>query len=64
MAQNKTVKVEGNAKVEIEGDRLIITPEGGLIAIMIADLAGTIAYMHHPLSGWYIEMDLRKDTEE
>lgn len=64
MPQDKTVKVGGHAKVEIDGDKLTVTPEGGLIAVTVTDLRGNVIYMHHPLSGWYIEMDLRKAKEE
>lgn len=56
MPQEKTVKVGGYAKVIIDGDKLIIAPEGGLIAVAVADLKGNAIYMHHPLSGWYLEI--------
>jgi hypothetical protein len=59
---DKTLKVGGNAHVAVEGDKLTVTPSGGLIALTVADLDGIVMWMHHPLSGWYIECDMRKST--
>lgn len=64
MSQDKTVKVGGYAHVEVDGDKLVVKPEGGLIAVAIADMKGNRIWMHHPLSGWYIEMDMPRELEE
>lgn len=65
MPQNKTVKATGKANVTIDGDKLVINQEGsGLISVMVGDGDGAVAYMYHPLSGWYVEMDLRRGKVE
>lgn len=59
---NKTLKVGGHATVEIDdtGQTIAITGGEGLTIATVTDLDGNVVYMHHPLTGWYIEMDLRK----
>lgn len=61
---SKTLKVGGTAHVAIEGDKLTVTPEGGLVTVTVFDLDGIVLWMHHPLSGWYIESDTRKSNQE
>jgi hypothetical protein len=58
----KTLKVGGTADAEINSaaDQLIITPQGGLVTVTVFDTRGLVVWMHHPLSGWYIEVDNRK----
>jgi hypothetical protein len=56
----KTLKVGGTANAAIDADRLIITPQGGLVTVTVFDTRGLVVWMHHPLSGWYIEVDNRK----
>lgn len=59
----KTLKVGGiaNAGIDSDTDQLIITREGGLVAVTVTDLRGSVLWFHHPMSGWYIEVDTRKD---
>lgn len=61
---DKTLKVGGHARAGIDSDtdQLIITPEGGLVVVSICDLDGIVMWMHHPLSGWYIEADMRTQS--
>lgn len=64
MSQDKTIKVGGYARLTLEGDKLIVTPEGGLIAIAVCDLDGNKLLVHHPLSGWYEEAKVTKEPED
>lgn len=61
----KTLKVGGIANVGIDSDtdQLIITPSDGLITVTVFDLDGIVMWIHHPLSGWYIESDMRKSSQ-
>lgn len=63
---NKTLKVGGiaNAGIDSDTDQLIITPKGGLVAVTVTDLRGNVVWIRHPLSGWYIEVDTRKEQTE
>lgn len=60
---SKTLKVGGiaTASIDNETDQLIITREGGLVAVTVTDLRGSVLWFHHPMSGWYIEVDMRKE---
>lgn len=58
MAQDKTVKVSGKLNIQIDGDKLVITPEDGLASVVTVDENGSKAYFYHPLSGWYVELEM------
>lgn len=59
----KTLKVGGHAHVEVDEGKLVIAPRGGLISVTIFDLDGIVMWMYHPLSGWYIENDMRNSSQ-
>lgn len=61
---DKTLKVGGQAQVTVNGETLTIVPQNGLIAVSIADTSGIVMWMHHPLSGWYVEADMRRDNTD
>lgn len=60
MPKDKTLKISGKVEVAVEGNRLIITATEGLSVANLADTAGNVLWVYHPLSGWYIELDMRK----
>lgn len=51
----KTLKVSGKATVSVSGNRLIVEATGGLVAAFVADTEGSLPFVYHPLSGWYVE---------
>lgn len=61
MKPGKTLKVGGHVTTTIDGNKLIIEATEGLCVATTADLEGGVVFMFHPLSGWYIEVDMRKD---
>jgi len=61
---DKTLTLSGAVEVKVEGNRLIIEASGGLTAAMAADARGQVLWMWHPLSGWYVEADMRKGVGE
>ena len=42
------------------GNKLEIEGLDGLITAVVGDANGNALLMYHPLSGWYVEMDMRK----
>lgn len=60
MPKDKTLKVSGKIDVAAEGNRLIITATEGLSVASVADVSGNVLWVFHPLSGWYIELDMRQ----
>lgn len=60
----KRLQVGGMAEAKVVGDALMIAPSGGLVVVTVIDLDGTVVWMHHPLSGWYVEMDMRGNRQE
>jgi hypothetical protein len=56
---DKTVKLTGKATVVIDGAELKVTGNEGLVFATTGDESGAVVYMYHPLSGWYIERDMR-----
>lgn len=58
----KTLRMSGATNIEIDGDKFTVLPDGkGLITVWVGEAKGGVVYMFHPLSGWYIEVDMRRD---
>lgn len=57
------MKVGGTVEVSVDGRRLNVEAAGGLVMVSTMDTSGIVMWMWHPLSGWYIERDLRKGAQ-
>lgn len=64
MGPDKTLKVSDKANVSVDGNSLQIEATKGLISVVVADTDGVVMWVYHPLSGWYIERDMRKEGGE
>lgn len=65
MKPDKSVTVTGTAAISVTDDsKMVIEPTDGLISITVMDGTGLVLYFWHPLSGWYIEADGRKEIDE
>lgn len=63
MSQNKTVKISGKAEISSDGNAITIQASEGLVAVTATDCTGNVVYFWHPLSGWYVEIDLRNQPD-
>lgn len=65
MKPDKNVTVTGTAAISVTDDgKMAIEPRDGLIFVTVMDATGLVLYFWHPLSGWYIEADGRKEDGE
>jgi len=64
MGADKTLKLSGKAVCRANGNKLEIEGLDGLITAVVGDANGNVLLMYHPLSGWYVEMDMRKEGND
>ncbi len=64
MGADKTLRLSGKAVWKVNGNKLEIEGLGGLVTAVVGDADGNVLLMYHPLSGWYVEMDMRKDGKQ
>lgn len=55
----KNMKATGKILMEVEGDKLIITPSEGLVMTTTMEGNGLVMWIWHPMSGWLIHQDMR-----
>lgn len=58
---SKNLTANGKTEVIIEDNKLTIAAVDGLSAVTVTDARGNVLYMYHPMSGWYIEYNMRKE---
>lgn len=58
------MRATGKIVMEVEGDRLILTPSEGLVVATTLDGAGIVMWVWHPMSGWLIHQDGRRGSTD
>lgn len=51
---DKTVELNGKAVITNTGDRIEVTPSAGAVSVIVQASDGSIVFVWHPLSGWYV----------
>lgn len=62
---DRTLKASGKAEATAaSANKLEVTATDGLVEVNVTDARGNILYVYHPLSGWYTQLDLRRDEND
>lgn len=60
---DKNMRATGQINVDVQGDRLVLTPTAGLVVVSTVEANGAVLWVWHPLSGWLIHGDMRRTDE-
>lgn len=61
MSDEQGIRLDGTVQAKHAGNRLIVEGFDGNASAVIADKSGFVLLLYHPVSGWYVKSDARRE---